>query len=295
MGYALAAEEIVAQCPDVAWIVHASGSAGTQAGLLAGLLALGHPARVIGVDVDAQAERVARDVRRVGREAAALLGVGDRWDDARVEVAGAWCGPAYGVPDAMTLEAIGLAGRLEALGARSGLCREGHGGADRAGAGRAVRREGAGGVDPYRWGAGAVRVSGGDGARRAWGALSVGYRPTTLLANGRRDVRRAAAGYRTPGPSRRRLKIPIYVTASSVSVPVPSGGRVQFSPPTSSSMVSRSLVPRTSASITAGSVGSAHVAEIRLVLSRDAAVVADLRRGHEVLLRKGLGLGDRLG
>jgi L-cysteate sulfo-lyase len=115
MGYALAAEEIIAQCPGVAWIVHASGSAGTQAGLLSGLLALRHPARVIGVDVDAQAERVARDVRRVGREAAALLRAGDRWDDGCVEVAGAWCGPAYGVPDDLTLEAIGLAGRLEGL------------------------------------------------------------------------------------------------------------------------------------------------------------------------------------
>jgi L-cysteate sulfo-lyase len=115
MGYVLAAEEIVTQCPDVAWIVHASGSAGTQAGLLAGLLALGHPAQVVGIDVDAQAERVARDVRRVGREAAAMLGVGAQWDDARVEVAGEWCGPAYGVPDASTDEAIRLAARLEAL------------------------------------------------------------------------------------------------------------------------------------------------------------------------------------
>ncbi len=86
MGYALAAEEILGQCPDVAWIVHASGSAGTQAGLLAGLLALGHPARVVGIDVDAQAVRVAADVRRIGREAAAMLGVGERWDDACVEV-----------------------------------------------------------------------------------------------------------------------------------------------------------------------------------------------------------------
>jgi L-cysteate sulfo-lyase len=115
MGYALAAEEIVTERPDVAWIVHASGSAGTQAGLLAGLLALGHAARVIGIDVDAQAERVARDVRRVGREAAALLGVAERWDDACVEVAGDWCGPAYGVPDAATDEAIHLAGLLEGL------------------------------------------------------------------------------------------------------------------------------------------------------------------------------------
>ena len=115
MGYVLAAEEIVAQCPDVAWIIHASGSAGTQAGLLSGLLALDHPARVIGIDVDAQAERVARDVRRVGREAAALLGVDGRWNDGCVAVAGDWCGPAYGVPDAATEEAIRLAARMEAL------------------------------------------------------------------------------------------------------------------------------------------------------------------------------------
>jgi L-cysteate sulfo-lyase len=113
MGYALAAEEIVTQLPAVAWIVHASGSAGTQAGLLAGLLALGHPARVIGVDVDAQTARVAADVRRVGREAAGLLGVAERWDDARVEVAGDWCGPGYGVADATTEAAITLAARLE--------------------------------------------------------------------------------------------------------------------------------------------------------------------------------------
>jgi L-cysteate sulfo-lyase len=115
MGYALAAEEIVRDCPDAAWIVHGSGSAGTQAGLLAGLLALGHGARVIGIDVDAQPARVKADVCRVGREAAALLGVADRWDDARVEVAADWSGPAYGIADATTEEAIRLAARYEGL------------------------------------------------------------------------------------------------------------------------------------------------------------------------------------
>lgn len=115
MGYALAAEEIIRDCPDVAWIVHGSGSAGTQAGLLAGLLALGHPARVIGVDVDAQPERVRADVCRTGREAAALLGVAARWDDGLVEVAAGWSGPAYGITDAATEEAIRLAARCEGL------------------------------------------------------------------------------------------------------------------------------------------------------------------------------------
>jgi L-cysteate sulfo-lyase len=115
IGYALAAEEIIRDCPDVAWIVHGSGSAGTQAGLLAGLSALGHPARVIGVDVDAQADRVARDVQRIGREAAAMIRVQDRWTDDRVEVVSDYSGPAYGEADGSTEEAIRLAARLEGL------------------------------------------------------------------------------------------------------------------------------------------------------------------------------------
>ena len=115
MGYVLAAEEIVRDCPDVGWVVHGSGSAGTQAGLLAGLLALGHPARVIGIDVDAQPERIASDVQRVGREVAKMLDVGDRWDDNAVEVIGDWSGPAYGEADVSTEEAICLAARLEGL------------------------------------------------------------------------------------------------------------------------------------------------------------------------------------
>lgn len=115
MGYALAAEEIVHDLPDVAWIVHGSGSAGTQAGLLAGLLAMNHPARVVGVDVDAQAERVRADVCRVGREAAALLNCEAAWNDQNVEVASGWGGPAYGMPSATTEEAIRLAARLEGL------------------------------------------------------------------------------------------------------------------------------------------------------------------------------------
>lgn len=114
-GYALAAQEIVRECPDVGWIVHASGSGGTQAGLIAGLLALGHPARVIGIDVDAQPAHVSANVRRIGRETAALLNVGDRWNDDFVEVVSAWSAGRYGVADESTEAAIRLAARLEGL------------------------------------------------------------------------------------------------------------------------------------------------------------------------------------
>ncbi len=115
MGYVLAAEEILRNRPDVKWIVHGSGSAGTQAGLVAGLLALEHDAKVIGIDVDAQPERVKADVCRVGREVAEMLGIAGNWHDDAVEVAAGWSAGAYGIADATTEEAIRLAARLEGL------------------------------------------------------------------------------------------------------------------------------------------------------------------------------------
>jgi L-cysteate sulfo-lyase len=119
LGYARMVPELLDQCAErglsPTHLVHASGSAGTQAGTVAMLCGLDHPFRCIGVDVDAQPERVAADVRRVGREAAALLGVAHKWTDAAVDVASGFAGTAYGIPDANTLEAIGLAARLEAL------------------------------------------------------------------------------------------------------------------------------------------------------------------------------------
>ena len=69
----------------------------------------------MGVDVDAQAHRVADDVRRIGRQCAATLGIAERWTGAKVEVVGDWCGPAYGETDPSTEEAIHLAARLEGL------------------------------------------------------------------------------------------------------------------------------------------------------------------------------------
>jgi L-cysteate sulfo-lyase len=79
------------------------------------LAALRHPLRCIGIDVDAQPERVAADVKRIGRGAAALLGAETGWTDDDVDIAAGYAGPGYGVPDASTLEAIGLAARLEGL------------------------------------------------------------------------------------------------------------------------------------------------------------------------------------
>ena len=91
LGYALCAQELLAQaealCGGFDAVVLASSSGGSQAGLVAGLAALGHPARVIGVEVDGDREKVAAAVREVAAAAARRLGLvpgevmwrGSRW------------------------------------------------------------------------------------------------------------------------------------------------------------------------------------------------------------------------
>jgi L-cysteate sulfo-lyase len=103
----LAVQEIVPSA-----IVHCSGSGATQAGLVIGAAACLPDTHVVGLDIDAEPERVRADVVSYGQGAADLLGV--TFDAARVEVVAGHAGPAYGVPHAATIEAIKLAGRLEA-------------------------------------------------------------------------------------------------------------------------------------------------------------------------------------
>jgi L-cysteate sulfo-lyase len=117
IGYATAIVEIAAQAAaqgfTPAAIVHSSGSAGTQAGLVVGASLAMPQTRIVGIDVDAEAERVRTDVIRYARLATERLGVA--FDERDVDVVAGHAGPAYGVPHAATIEAIRLAGRLEAL------------------------------------------------------------------------------------------------------------------------------------------------------------------------------------
>jgi L-cysteate sulfo-lyase len=117
IGYATATVEIAAQAAaqgfTPAAIVHSSGSAGTQAGLVVGASLAMPQTRIVGIDVDAEAERVRTDVIRYARLATERLGVA--FDERDVDVVAGHAGPAYGVPHAATIEAIRLAGRLEAL------------------------------------------------------------------------------------------------------------------------------------------------------------------------------------
>lgn len=117
VGYTSTLIELARQCPARGMrpkaIVLCSGSAGTQAGLAVAAQNILPDAEIVGIDIDAEPERVRADVVRYGKEAADLLSL--PFDPDRVEVVAGLAGPAYGVPHAATLDAIRLAGRLEAL------------------------------------------------------------------------------------------------------------------------------------------------------------------------------------
>jgi L-cysteate sulfo-lyase len=117
VGYATIVPEIARQSTGLgitpSAIVHCSGSAGTQAGLVVGAAACMPQTRVVGIDIDAEPERVRADVIAYARSAAELVGYA--FDERHVEVIAGHAGPGYGVPHTATIEAIKLAGRLEAL------------------------------------------------------------------------------------------------------------------------------------------------------------------------------------
>jgi L-cysteate sulfo-lyase len=117
VGYASTVLEIAQQSAaadiEPAAIVHCTGSAGTQAGLVVGAAACLASTRVVGIDIDAEPERVRADVIAYGRAAAQLLN--HEFDEGNVEVVAGHAGPAYGVPHEATIEAIRLGAALEAL------------------------------------------------------------------------------------------------------------------------------------------------------------------------------------
>lgn len=117
VGYASTVAEIVEQAAALglkpAAIVHCTGSGATQAGLILGAAVAAPDLEIVGIDIDAEPERVRSDVLRYALGASELLGASFEPD--RVEVVAGLAGPAYGVPHAAAIEAVGLAGRLEAL------------------------------------------------------------------------------------------------------------------------------------------------------------------------------------
>ena len=117
VGYMSAVAEIAGQARaramEPAAIVHASGSGGTQAGLMLGASLALPDTRVIGIDVDGEPAQVRRRVANCLKQGASLAGLA--FTDAGIEVVERPAGSRYGVPDAATVEAMRLSASLEGL------------------------------------------------------------------------------------------------------------------------------------------------------------------------------------
>lgn len=118
LGYVNCAQEIVQQMQDSGrrfdWLVTATGSTGTQAGLVAGLHALGDALPVIGVSVRQPRDRQVSAVHALTQKTLEKLGA-DGVPQSRILVDDGYVGAGYGIPAESTLEAIRLAARAEGI------------------------------------------------------------------------------------------------------------------------------------------------------------------------------------
>jgi D-cysteine desulfhydrase family pyridoxal phosphate-dependent enzyme len=115
IAYAAALEEALAQCAAPDWIVVASSSGGTQAGLVAGARLLSYPGKIIGISVDLPAAELRTKVARLASDVCALLG---RPVDIRAEeilVEDRFAAPGYAVVTDLERNAISTFARQEGI------------------------------------------------------------------------------------------------------------------------------------------------------------------------------------
>jgi L-cysteate sulfo-lyase len=118
LGYVSCAYEMLAQFDaqglDVGWIVLASGSAGTHAGLLAGLHAAGSDIPVMGISVRQPRERQIAAVHKLAAATAAQL-TDTPLSLEKTVIDDGYVGAGYGLPTEGTIAAINLIARKEGV------------------------------------------------------------------------------------------------------------------------------------------------------------------------------------
>jgi D-cysteine desulfhydrase len=124
LGYVRASQELATQLagldapPSGLWL--ATGSCGTQAGLVAGAAVTGASYQVVGVTVSRPAGEAADRVRELAAAAAALAGTGPDLPGMSTGLPGpdvrtGWIGPGYGVPSAAGQAAARLVAETEGV------------------------------------------------------------------------------------------------------------------------------------------------------------------------------------
>ena len=94
-------------------VIVASGTGGTQGGMLAGV-ALGRARRILGIDISAAKDDTLDAVTRIARSTAELIGARAIKDD-EILLDDRYHAGVYGIPDESTLDAIRTCARLEGI------------------------------------------------------------------------------------------------------------------------------------------------------------------------------------
>lgn len=119
LGYVGFANEVARQEADLGvffdTVVTATCTGSTQAGMVVGFAGQDRPRRLLGIDVAADEAMTRRAVTGIAEATAELVGLGRALTPEDVRIVTGWQGPAYGVPDRGTVEAIRLAARLEGM------------------------------------------------------------------------------------------------------------------------------------------------------------------------------------
>jgi D-cysteine desulfhydrase len=115
LGYAFAVEELMAQMPDADWIVFATSSGGTHAGLTAGKAVFGFRGRVLGISIDESVSWLKATVPDLATSAAKKMGHEVRFSPDDVFATDDYCQAGYGVVTEVEREATRLFAGKEGL------------------------------------------------------------------------------------------------------------------------------------------------------------------------------------
>jgi D-cysteine desulfhydrase family pyridoxal phosphate-dependent enzyme len=114
-AYAYALKELLDQGVSPDWMVFASSSGGTQAGLVTGARLFGYPGKILGISVDEQAATLQEKVAKLAGETASMLGETTAFAPGEILVNDKYLGGGYGVVGEAEKEAILLFARFEGL------------------------------------------------------------------------------------------------------------------------------------------------------------------------------------
>ena len=119
LGYVACAEEILAQTFDLDihldYVICASGSAGTQAGLVVGLVGNNSNLPLIGINVSRSRQEQEPNVHSLAQETAAIVGVQGGVPQEAVTCLGDWVGPGYSLPTPEMIEAVTTVAQVEGI------------------------------------------------------------------------------------------------------------------------------------------------------------------------------------